>query len=296
MDIYRDFCVKLSSRELLKMLLTDNSTTPIPVDPYQINMSKTTSSSPETVTLDRIQSSVPFDVDWGDGNIETISANNTSPVTHEYATADTYEISFSVEFMTYISFPSRGLSGDLSGLSFASNLERVYIYGNNFTGDLSGWVLPDTLRYLYIYSNNFTGDLSSWVMPSAMQNLFIYSNNFTGSLDSWVLLGSLGRFRLSSNNFSGSPDYSNATVLNEIELQDNNMSQEDVDSNLLGIYTNRAIFTNSTPTLEIQGSNASPSGTYQDADPPTTGKEYAYYIENDPDVEGFNTWSVTYTT
>jgi len=43
------------------------------------------------------------------------------------------------------------------------------------------------------------------------------------------------------------------------------------------------------------GTNAAPSGTYQDGDPPTTGKEYIYELENDPETEGFNVWAITYT-
>ena len=57
----------------------------------------------------------------------------------------------------------------------------------------------------------------------------------------------------------------------------------------------RANYTRTGLTLLIHGSNASPSGIYQDGDPPTTGKEYAYELENDPESEGFNTWAITYS-
>jgi hypothetical protein len=256
-----------------------------------------TSSSPQTVTLDRLTSSENFTVDWGDGNIQEISSGITTAITHEYATAGQYNILFSMEDMSYISFPSRGLSGDISGWVFSNILERIYVYGNSFEGDASGWVLPSTLRYFYVYGNSeLGGDISGWTIPSAMQNFFAYSCDFEGSMSGWVLLGSLGRIRVAGNRLSGVPDYSNATSLNEIELQDNGMSQEDVDANLQAIYENRAIFTNATPVLEIHGTNAAPSGIYQDATPPTTGKEYIYKLENDPDLEGFNTWNITYNT
>jgi len=47
--------------------------------------------------------------------------------------------------------------------------------------------------------------------------------------------------------------------------------------------------------MRIGGTNATPSGVYQDGDPPTTGKEYIYELENDPESEGFRLWEIDYT-
>jgi hypothetical protein len=74
------------------------------------------------------------------------------------------------------------------------------------------------------------------------------------------------------------------------------MSESNVDLALEQIYNQRAGFTDTSPVLYIHGTNSAPSGTYQDGDPPTTGKEYIYELENDPESEGFNTWSITYNT
>ena len=76
--------------------------------------------------------------------------------------------------------------------------------------------------------------------------------------------------------------------------QDCALLQGDVDAVCQSIYDNRADFSYATPALNVGGTNAAPSGVYQDGDPPTTGKEYIYEIENDPETEGYNTWSVTY--
>jgi len=70
-------------------------------------------------------------------------------------------------------------------------------------------------------------------------------------------------------------------------------SQADLDDILARLYADRALFTNANPTLNIAGGNPPPSGVYQDANPPTTGKEYAYKLVNDPDGEGFNKWTIT---
>jgi len=70
-------------------------------------------------------------------------------------------------------------------------------------------------------------------------------------------------------------------------------SQADLDDILARLYADRALFTYANPVLNIGGSNPPPSGVYQDATPPTMGKEYAYKLVNDPDVEGFNKWTIT---
>lgn len=72
-------------------------------------------------------------------------------------------------------------------------------------------------------------------------------------------------------------------------------SQAAVDAIVQEIYDNWAGYTAAAPSLNISGTNSAPSGTYQDGDPPTTGKEYIYEIENDPEITGNEVWSVTYT-
>lgn len=85
-----------------------------------------------------------------------------------------------------------------------------------------------------------------------------------------------------------------ATGIRIIRTNNCGETQDTVDSVLERLYLDRALFTYTTPLLDISGtSNEAPSGTYQDGDPPTTGKEYWYEIVNDPENEGFKKWSVT---
>jgi hypothetical protein len=80
----------------------------------------------------------------------------------------------------------------------------------------------------------------------------------------------------------------------EIIRYENNLIQASVDAVLAGIYTDRATYLYATPELDLLGyGNATPSGIYQDADPPTTGLEYKYELINDPEAEGFNKWDIT---
>ena len=72
--------------------------------------------------------------------------------------------------------------------------------------------------------------------------------------------------------------------------------QAQVDLILLNdIYPGRMGYTYATPTLNVGGTNAAPSGVYADEDPPVTGKGAAFEIQNDPEAEGFNKWAVTFT-
>ncbi len=86
-----------------------------------------------------------------------------------------------------------------------------------------------------------------------------------------------------------------ATAIRELYLHSTGMSQAAVDAIAEWLYTNRAQFTYATPAANLGGTNAAPSGIYQDGDPPTTGKEYIYEVVHDPEGEGFNRWTVAYT-
>ncbi|APU89212.1 hypothetical protein Rctr71_102 [Virus Rctr71] len=71
-------------------------------------------------------------------------------------------------------------------------------------------------------------------------------------------------------------------------------SQAQIDDVLLRLYTDRALFTWTTPILNVGGTNPDPTGVYQNASPPTTGLEYVYKLVVDPDAEGFRKWTITY--
>jgi hypothetical protein len=101
--------------------------------------------------------------------------------------------------------------------------------------------------------------------------------------------------RLQSTSVTAGPDASGATGLQSYLIQDCSLSQAAVDAIAQEVYDNWAGYTYATPALNVGGDNAAPSGTYQDGDPPTTGKEYIYEIVNDPETTSNETWAVTYT-
>ena len=52
-------------------------------------------------------------------------------------------------------------------------------------------------------------------------------------------------------------------------------------------------FTEAAPAGNIGGTNATPGGVYQNANPPTTGLEYKHVLVNDGNAEGFDKWAWT---
>lgn len=196
----------------------------------------------------------------------------------------------------YLYLYNNSLTGDFSHWNVPSDMKELFLFNNSFTGDLSNWVIPSGFVKLNIRTNSFSGDLSSWAIPSGMTEMYIYTNNFTGDLSGTDIPASMTQFQASNNDFTGGPrvQVGSSAIINYLMLNCL-MNQAAVDQVCQDLYSNRNNFSYATPELNVGGTNSAPSGVYQDGDPPTTGKEYIYEIVNDPETEGFNTWTVTYT-
>ena len=134
--------------------------------------------------------------------------------------------------------------------------------------------MPTGLTTLYLY--NLAG--LTWTvgvaapMPTVMQTLTLLSLAGLTPIDTWAI-----------NSYR--------TIVYE-----NNLTQAQLDTILIAIWTNKANYTYATPTLDIAGTgNAAPSGTYQSTCPPVTGKEYAYDLTNGICTSAGPEWVVTYT-
>jgi len=195
--------------------------------------------------------------------------------------------------LTYLYLNGNSFTGDMSGVTYPTGLTYLYLIGSSFTGDMSGVTYPTGLTYLYLLGSSFTGDMSGVTYPIGLTYLYLNGSSFTGDMSGVTYPTGLTYLYLIGSSFSGAPDMSTCVGIRTFNYQSNNLPQVDVDATLLGIYTNRALFTYATPTLNIGGTNSAPSGIYQDGDPPTTGNEYKYELVNDPEVEGFNKWTIT---
>jgi hypothetical protein len=207
---------------------------------------------------------------------------------------------------------------DISSVTWPDSLIRLYLYSNSIS-DISGVTWPNSITDLRLYDNSIS-DISSVTWPDTLKHLYLFGNSIS-DISGVTWPDSLITLRLDDNSISDISDISGVTwpdtlkylhlfgnsisdisgitwpdSLATLRLDNNSMSETNVDLVLEQIYNQRSGFTYASPILYIHGTNSAPSGTYQDGDPPTTGKEYIYELENDPESEGFSTWSITYNT
>jgi hypothetical protein len=159
------------------------------------------------------------------------------------------------------------------------------------TGDLSD--VPAGVTYLSVYGcPRITGDLSD--VPARVTTLSVSNCPLiTGDLSD-VPAGVTILYAYVAPSISP-VGIQHLTDISDIRIDSNNYSTSVVDSVLLAMYNSRMGFTAAAPSLQIGGTNAAPSGTYQNADPPTTGLEYVYKLVNDPDGDGHRKWAISWT-
>jgi len=193
-----------------------------------------------------------------------------------------------------LSLHNTSVSGNISGWTLPASLTYLSLYNTSVSGDISSWTLPASLGTLNLRSTSVGGNISSWTLPASLIYLSLYNTSVSGDISSWTLPASLGTLRLYNTSVNNAPVMTSAAALRDFQYHNCALVQADVDAVLLALYNRRVAFTYATPVLTIGGTNAAPGGTYQDGDPPTTGKEYVYELCNDPESEGFNTWTITY--
>ena len=179
-----------------------------------------------------------------------------------------------------------GLSA-ITGLALNTKLVSLIAHENNFgTLDLSTNVLIYNLGLRNCGLSAITG-LSDLTL---LRILVVAENSFvTISFASNPLMTHMD---LQFNSLDGLTT-SETVAVRFLGINDNGMTEAEIDAILLDAYTNRATYTSAgTIIADISGTNAAPSGTYQYSATPSTGKEYAYALENDDDAEGFTLWTI----
>lgn len=197
--------------------------------------------------------------------------------------------------LAYFQVNSTSVSGNISGWVLPTSLVNFYVYSTSVSGNISGWVLPASLTIFQVYSTLVSGDISVWVLPASLAYFQVNSTSISGDISGWVLSASLVRFYVYSTLISGTPIFTSAVLLQNFQIHNCALPQATVDSIVQRIYNRRVSFTYATPSANVGGTNAAPSGAYADEDPPVTGKGYIYELVNDPETEGFNKWTITYT-
>lgn len=213
---------------------------------------------------------------------------------------------------TDINFQQNKLT-NLLNLTSLTVLERLVVWGNLLTVvDITGMVSLKTLdlslnnltdiglvtnlvnlEYLLLNGNNLTS-IGNVVNLQSLIYLYLYDNpNLIMPLE----LGDIAPTALSVFLLNTQCPISTASFMDcadIIQLMFNNISPpvNNVNNILESVWQSRALFNPGSHNLYLGGTNPAPSGIYQAAVVPTTGKEFAYALVNDPNGEGFPLWSV----
>ena len=274
----------------------------------EMTLTATPTLSPETITLTRLTvSRAGVIVNWGDGGTTILPVGSTVAVTHSYAVAGTYRIIVSdATAITQLWLDS----AKIGGLNTAQlrNSAITYFLVTLITGsiiksaDMTAWT-PTSWRLFGIPTGTYaidSADMAAWT-PTAWYLFSMPAGTYT--IDTLDMAGwNPQTWHCYSMPAAGSSYTFNAGIMQNwtnaraIRADGLALIQSQVDLILLNdIYPGRMGYTYATPTLNVGGTNAAPSGVYADEDPPVTGKGAAFEIQNDPEAEGFNKWAVTFT-
>ena len=175
-----------------------------------------------TVTL-ALAGTVDAEIDWGDGNVETVTT--PGPHVHDYGIDGTYTVSVTGSVTAYNSFNNGGgmpygeeaklVSVDNWGqlgftsmsvaFSYCSNLVSVpstsdgieavtdmsgmFLVADSFNGDISGWDTSGVTDMSYMFSgaSAFNQTIGSWDTSSVtyMNWMFSFASSFNETIDSW---------------------------------------------------------------------------------------------------------------
>ena len=258
-----------------------------------------TTTAAETLTLTKltIATGKTVVVDWGDGNTNSYTGVGTR--THAYAGAGTWAVKFTNRIdIIEIDFRDTKLGGVINGAN-PLPINLTYLYLNNLSGltyNANTNPLPSKLVHLTLYIvPNFTCNANTNPLPSGLT--YIYLQNLPGltwdinAAQPWPA-GDPTVEIINCPNVTCTAWTRNNTQSIRAE---NGYNETNVDAFVNAVWANKANFTYATPSLDLLGGyNAAPSGTYQAASPPTTGKEKIYDLVNGNYTPAGPEWTVQY--
>jgi len=266
---------------------------PAPVPSYA-SFQVTTTTTNQSCIIAALAVSSAMVVDWGDGNMNTYTGAGAR--TNTYATNGTYTVKLMSPLLvtTFTIADSKVTlnSSQVASMVNVTDFEITTLKAGTFnSADVTAW--RPTIFSLASMPNGFTGllnttDISNW-RPS-----FVYLRDMpvgyagafnSADISSWNPIGLNFRnmptatfaFTISGGGFAS------WTNCNSLSLAGDYLSQTQVNQILADFYSG---FTNRVQiggTITLNGTgNAAPSGILQSNCPPTSGKETAYDLINDP--------------
>jgi hypothetical protein len=289
-----------------------------------------TTTGAATLTIAALTVSAATTVSWGDGSSDVYTGAGVR--THNYAGAGTYNFTITpATNVTALTLSDNKITMNSSAIKQMVNvvtfIASALKSGTFNSSDVSAW-RPTDFRLFSMpagYLGAFNSShVSAW-RPTTFMLRFMpsgYTGVFNSSdISAWQPVN----FYLNSNasltgtfattdcsawnpaNFAlqimpvgytitvGGMTAWKAAVM--IAMDGSALSQAKVDQILSDLWTAFATRTGTAGTITVGGTNLAPSGTYQAANPPTTGKEFAYELLNDSqNINPTKKWAtVTFT-
>lgn len=212
---------------------------------------------------------------------------------------DLFGVTVAGGHVTQFNMPGNNLVGTIEDFDPAElpALTKLVLSDSFVACDVSDWVLPSTVTWLQLNGTGFTGtfdtwptlnslirvvltgttidiDFDLWSMPSNIYQL--NADYASGSMSSFVFTTNFYRLDLNGTNVTGAPDWSSDNGFAYVRLEDLGWNQAQVDALVDALWVYRGNLVDFPRVVNIGGTNSAPSGTYQTAAPPTTGKERVY--------------------
>lgn len=272
-----------------------------------LHLTATTTGANETVTITRMRMLRGSYINWGDGQVTNLPANSGSVITHVYASAGTHQVT--VGYRRAISAIHLE-NGNVSGIDTRELAESpiIYLYLSTLrnirrisSNDMKAW-RPLFFILSYIYDGSLSinsADMINW-RPFEWSLNYMAAGNYaidTAHMLEWKT--SIGKWSCCSqpagNYVFAASCMRNWTSIQTVRCNGLALSQAQVDGIINDIYAGKATFTYATPSLNIGGNNAAPSGSYQSVCPPTSGLETVYDLSHGVCVPAGPEWTITYT-
>jgi hypothetical protein len=253
----------------------------------------TTTGAGQVLTIMALTVSASMTVDWGDSSQNAYVGAGTR--THTYTNAGTYVVQFLAPLLvTALQLSDSKVTLNSSQIKSIANVTDFEIgalkAGTFNSADITSWS-PGTFNLTNMpagYAGTFNfSDISSW--RPAYFYLYAMPTGYSGSLNTsnvsawrpgYFLVHDIPTATFTTTITAGG--FSAWITTRFITMSTMGLTQGQVNQILTDFYTAFATRTVTGGTITLNGAgNAAPSGIYQSACPPTSGKETAFDLIND---------------